>query len=315
MSNSISSAWNPTVYGQRFVEERSRPGVELIQRAKYAASLSKAANPSFDVKVAYDLGCGNGRLLPNLVDAFPSIIKLIGLDHSDEMLADAAAYVKKSTDQSKDLSVNMINADLNHWIAEPKADLLFSNACIQYLPNHMDLLKKLMDNLNIGGVLAIQLPHVLLSPSRIKVYDVLDTMLKSGDIDASVIENVHKTASTVDPAGLIGYHQCLSPLSSHVDVWETIYYHNVSCPVIKGQPCHPVAHFLQGSSIGQISATLPESKRALFMERYVKEMHDVYPVRLEQLADGGSVMHCVFPFSRWFMVAVKKETSENIDYC
>lgn len=307
MSQSVASAWNPSVYGQRFVEERSRPGLELIQRAKYAESQSKLINPEFEVKVAYDLGCGTGRFVPSVLSQFESITQFIGTDSSDKMLQEADAFVKKSiTNQSNSQSIKFINNNLEHFVAEPKADLLFSNAVIHWLPDHMNVLKRLMNQLNTGGILAIQIPNDFHKPSHTAMFDVLHAMERENKLETGFTDKLHSTAAAVDPSGLIGYYNTLRPLSSHLDVWETVYYHNASCPFNPEAPSHPVVHFLQGSSLGQISHAVPEQHRTEFLTRFTSEMNKAYPTRTERNADGSQELHCVFPFSRWFMVAVKK---------
>jgi len=43
-------------------------------------------------------------------------------------------------------------------------DIVFSNACLQWVPNHHQLLKKLMDLLRKNGVLAVQIPYNMREP-------------------------------------------------------------------------------------------------------------------------------------------------------
>lgn len=44
--------------------------------------------------------------------------------------------------------------------ALPKVDLVFANACLQWVPDHPHLLPRLMEQLNPGGALAVQMPIV-----------------------------------------------------------------------------------------------------------------------------------------------------------
>ena len=37
-------------------------------------------------------------------------------------------------------------------------DIIFSNACLQWIPNHEKFIPELMNKLNPGGVLAVQIP-------------------------------------------------------------------------------------------------------------------------------------------------------------
>ena len=65
--------WDPAHY-ERFVEERLRPGRDLIARIEHPGPESMV-----------DLGCGTGRLTEELAARWPGA-DVLGIDRSAEML-------------------------------------------------------------------------------------------------------------------------------------------------------------------------------------------------------------------------------------
>ena len=113
------------------------------------------------------MGCGPGNSTKVLIDKFPTA-KIIGADNSDEMLEKARGLYP---------DIEFINFDANgdlHEINE-KFDMVFSNACIQWLPNHKKLLPKLMTLLNPNGILAIQIPMQREHPVHIIINELVNT--------------------------------------------------------------------------------------------------------------------------------------------
>ena len=111
-----------------------------------------------------------------------------------------------------------------------------------------------------------------------------------------------RTSAHVNEGGLLKYYHHLRGLASYVDVWDVIYYQTVSCPV--GD--HPVAHFLSGSSLNQWLSEMPEGVREEMRGEYVKQVEVAYPTWRTVGADGKEEVTCCFPFSRYFMIAIKK---------
>ena len=88
--------WSPAVYGERFVEERTRPGLELIARAKEAVTLAGKT-----VRTVYDLGCGTGRFIPPLLEALGDVQSVVGVDNSGPMLKKADVWVREELERRK----------------------------------------------------------------------------------------------------------------------------------------------------------------------------------------------------------------------
>ena len=131
-----------------------------------------------------DLGCGPGNSTKVLKDRFPNA-RIVGADNSDEMLE--------------------------------KARELYSNACIQWLPNHKELLPNLMKLLNPNGILAIQIPMQREHPVHIIINDLVKTQKW---ID-KIIPRQYNNLTTEE------YFDVISNLSGDFEIWETTYCHRM----------------------------------------------------------------------------------------
>jgi len=135
------SSWDPTTYG-RFQAERRRPVDDLIARL-----------PRPDYASIADLGCGGGQSTAPLAESFPTAT-IIGYDNSEPMLATARASLPGLT---------FLRADIANW-SDPSAELVFSNAALQWVPGHISVMARLASELPTGGCLAAQFPDNLDEP-------------------------------------------------------------------------------------------------------------------------------------------------------
>lgn len=140
--------WNPARYAQ-FKAERAQPFYDLL------ALVDAGRLPGGR---AVDLGCGTGELTALLHETLQSaasgLVCTVGLDNSPAMLSRAAEY------QSPGLSFEP--GDIASFVAahegQGEFDLVFSNAALQWLPDHPSLIPRLLSCLSPGGQIAIQMP-------------------------------------------------------------------------------------------------------------------------------------------------------------
>lgn len=130
-------SWNPEQY-QKFEEERSLPFYDLI----------KLISPKKEM-VAVDLGCGTGKLTKVLHDTLLSKSTL-GIDASPAMLEESARY--------RQAGLEFTLMDIKDLHMPEKYDLIFSNAALQWVPDHFELFTRLASYLTKGGQFAIQMP-------------------------------------------------------------------------------------------------------------------------------------------------------------
>ncbi|CAM3603131.1 methyltransferase domain-containing protein [Flavobacterium chungbukense] len=129
--------WDPKKYNE-FKTERTKPFDDLVSHI--------VALPNLKV---IDLGCGTGELTKKLSEKLPNST-ILGIDNSAEMLAKAPI--------SKNLTFKELPI-LDQLKEETKWDVIFSNAALQWIDNHGELFPKIIDCLNPGGQLAVQMPQ------------------------------------------------------------------------------------------------------------------------------------------------------------
>jgi trans-aconitate 2-methyltransferase len=250
-------SWDPDRY-LTYADERGRPFVELVARIG-------AGSPSEVV----DLGCGPGNLTGLLAERWPGA-HVVGLDSSPEMVATA-----QGLGQAVDYAV----ADLRDWAPERPVDVLVSNATLQWLPDHLDLLRALVAAVAPGGWFAFQVPGNFDEPSH--------TIRTDLAAEAPYAEHAAGVAvpTSHDPAD---YYDVLTAAGCSVDVWETTYTH-----VLRGED--PVFTWVSGTGARPTLQALPDDLRHGFEAEFRRRLAVAYPTR----ADGTVLL----PFRRVFAVA------------
>ena len=253
--------WNPAQY-LRFAAERSRPAQDLMERVAVAEP---------DGARLFDLGCGTGTGARALKARWPKA-RVTGVDASAPMLAEAKAGGG---------DVVWIEADLAAWRPDRPADLIYSNAALQWLPDHDRLFPSLVDGLKPGGILAIQMPLNHDAPSHRLMVDTADTGPWWRRFAAVPRQPPTRSAGA--------YYDLLAGRVRHLDLWETTYLH-----VLEGD--NPVVEWVKGTGLRPWLEAAGESRDA-FLARYAERIQLAYPKR----ADGRTL----FPFRRLFIVATR----------
>jgi trans-aconitate 2-methyltransferase len=138
-------SWNPEQY-QRFGDERQQPFWDL-------AALVQRDAPALLI----DLGCGTGALTAALHQRLHAA-RTVGVDSSAAMLAEANAL---ATD-----GVSFVQGDISTWRPDAPVAVIFSNAALQWEPDHEQLFARLASLLAPGGELAVQMPANFDHPSH-----------------------------------------------------------------------------------------------------------------------------------------------------
>lgn len=252
--------WDPEQY-HKFTEFRARAGYDLL-----------AQIPMESYQLIYDLGCGTGDLT-RLLQRYWVDARIIGIDSSPEMLAQA---------QQESSSIIWQQHDILTWQPEQAVDLIFSNAALQWLPDHERLLSRLMSYLRPGGVLAIQMSNNFQQASHRNLL----IAARSGPW-RKILEPLLQQNPVLLPEQ---YYEILSPLSSEQNIWQTIYYHPLT-----GE--NPVLEWVKGTFLKPLLDALTEPERTLFLTDYANRIQAAYPVKQNGIT--------FFPFQRLFMVVKK----------
>ena len=252
--------WNATQY-LKFAGARVRPAMDLMAQVPLAAP-----------RTVHDLGCGAGNVTRMLAERWPGA-RVIGIDSSPDMLT-------KARDGGG--TIEWITADIDGWTPEAPAELLYTNAALQWLDHHERLFPRLVDLLAPDGVLAVQMPHIHRAPSH--------TGMREAALAGPWSERlkpVLRPAPVSDPAF---YYDLLAPLTQSLTIWETEYLQ-----VLEGD--NAVVEYTRGTALKPLLDALDEPERSAFLADYTARMADAYPQR----ADGKTL----FPFRRLFIVAVR----------
>ncbi len=130
-------AWNPSQY-ERFRDERRQPFFDLLALVQ--------PRPGMHV---VDLGCGTGELTVELHRRLQAQ-ETLGIDNSAAMLAKSGAFTGDG--------VSFERSDIAAFTASRPFDLVFSNAALHWLPDHVELLQRLTGAVAADGQLAVQVP-------------------------------------------------------------------------------------------------------------------------------------------------------------
>ncbi|GAB3997676.1 trans-aconitate 2-methyltransferase [Nocardioides marmoraquaticus] len=254
----MAVTWDPDRYLQ-FGDHRSRPFLDLLARVG-------AVEPATVV----DLGCGPGTLTRLLAERWPAA-QVLGVDSSPEMVARAEPTSRLAFEVG----------DLRDWEPDAPVDVLLTNATLQWVPDHLDLLPRLLDRVAPGGWFAMQVPGNFAAPS----HALLHQLAAEAPYDAHVREV--ERPSSHDPAT---YLRTLRDLGCEVDAWETTYLHVLPA----ADDPDPVFGWVSGTGARPVLQALPDDLRPGFEATYRARLRAAYPER-----DGVVVL----PFRRVFAVA------------
>jgi trans-aconitate 2-methyltransferase len=253
--------WNANQY-LKFEDERTRPPRDLIARIALA-------HPQRVI----DLGCGPGNSTELLVARYPQA-EVIGLDSSPDMLAQARERLPECA---------FIQADLASWTPPERTDLLFANASFQWLPDHQAVLRRMLQALGPGGVLAVQMPDNLDEPALALMSKVAGRGPWAGNpaLAAAAREPLPRPEA---------YYDLLKPSCAELDIWHTIYNHVMAGPAA-------IVEWFKGSALRPYLSALDPAMVDDFLAAYLDEIKQHYGARYD-----GRVL---LPFPRVFIVAVR----------
>lgn len=257
----IKKDWNPDAY-LTFDRERIQPSIDLVSRIAIE-------NP----RTIIDVGCGPGNSTQILSQRWPEG-EITGIDNSPNMIERATRDFPNQ---------NWILLDAGRDAIPGTYDIVFSNAAIQWIPNHFQLFEKFKAILSDNGILAVQLPLLFDMPlgqsiARISREDPWSIATR----DANDQFTIHTISD---------YYDFLSPLFSSVEIWTSDYFHvmdsaDAILEMIRSTGLRPYLDRLQN-----------ETEKRGFEQRVLADIKRTYPSQ-----KNGKVL---FPFKRLFFVGKK----------
>lgn len=254
-------SWNSDQY-LKFAAERTQPAVDL------------AARIALDVpRRAIDLGCGPGNSTSVLARRWPAA-ELTGLDSSAAMLATARKDFPAWT---------WLEADIATWCASESFDVVFTNAALQWVPDHARTFPHLLAQVAPGGAFAVQMPANFDAPPHRVMRELGASAAWRGHF-ASPPREWH-----VHPPEF--YYDALAPHASRVDLWTTDYLHVLA-------DLDGIVEWYKGTGLRPWLDALPDADtRTRFLADYRAALAPHFPPR----ADG----RVLFPFRRLFGIAYR----------
>jgi len=255
--------WDPAQYLQ-FGDARARPFADLMSRV-----------PAEDPGLVVDLGCGPGNLTRSLAQRWPDA-DVVGVDSSSEM-------VERAIDEGEGPRLKFVLADLREWKSERPVDVLTSNATLQWVPRHLDLLPRLVAAVRPGGWLAFQVPGNFAEPCHTELAALRETPRWRQRLAGLEIERpVSEEPST--------YLDSLERLGCSVDVWETTYLQ-----VLQGPDA--IVSWMTGTGLRPVLGVLDDTERDELLADYRTRVAPAYP---------ATATGTVLPYRRIFAVAQRE---------
>lgn len=235
--------WDAAQY-LKFERERTQPAVDLAQRIGLQAPAR-----------LLDVGCGPGNSTAVLRRRYPDA-ELLGIDSSPEMIAAARRA-------HPDLRFQLCDVREEITLPGPAFDVVFSNACLQWVPGHRALLPRLMALLRKGGVLAVQMPVN---------YDEPIHRILRGLAAADPWKEKLGAPRGMFVLGEEDYFDLLSEIAADFTLWRTTYFHRIASHT-------ELMDWYRGSGLRPYLQALSPRDGAAFEKEVLARLKKAYPMQ------------------------------------
>jgi len=230
--------WNPAQY-ERFRAEREQPFHDLV------ALITR--RPAGRV---VDLGCGTGQLTAGLHRELAAD-ETVGVDSSEAML-----------ERCREIDVAGVRferGDISAWEPDAPFDVVFSNAALQWVPDHPALLVRLRSMLADRGEMAVQVPA-----NFDHVSHELAAEIAREEPFASAMGGYVRTFSVMAPEA---YATLLHDLGFERQVVRMQVYGHVL------ESSDAVVEWVRGTLLTDYESRLPDATYQEFVARYRERLH------------------------------------------
>lgn len=243
--------WDPRQYAL-FGTHRGRPFADLLARVD-----------AQDPLLVVDLGCGDGPLTLGLAARWPGA-RVVGVDSSPDMLGAARALDTEGR-------VEWVEARAEDWdpatLGAP-VDVLVTNALLQWVPGHLDLVPRWVRALAPDGWFALQVPANFDAPSHRLMREVAARHPRA----AELLPLLERAAAVAPPRE---YLAALARLGLEPDVWTPTYEH-VLDPA--GEQASPVLEWVRATGLRPVLGVLTDdAERTAFLDDYAAALARAYP--------------------------------------
>jgi len=249
----VTADWSPAQY-ERFKDERSRPFFDLLALVE----------PRPATRVV-DLGCGTGELTREMHRRLGAA-ETLGVDSSVAMLAKTSAFAGGG--------LTFARGDIADFSDAAGFDLVFSNAALQWLPDHERLFARVAALVRPGGQIAVQMPANFDHPSHV----VADEVAREPEFRAA-LGGHERRAPVLAPESYAALLHRLGFRAQHVRL--QVYAHELSSR-------DEVVEWVRGTLLTDYQKRLAPSEFERFLARYREAL-------LPRLADERPFF---YPFKR-----------------
>ncbi|HXZ99422.1 MAG TPA: methyltransferase domain-containing protein [Candidatus Binatia bacterium] len=232
---SVASAWDPAQYN-RFAAERQQPFWDL------RSLLEPVAAP-----LVADLGCGDGRLTAALHRDLAAR-RTDGIDLSETMLAAASARAEPN--------LRFSHGDIGAWSGSGY-DVVFSNAALQWAPDHRAVLERWRGSLADGGQLAVQMPANADHPSHTVLVELAADWIGPAAPPDPVATNVLRPEEYSGLLDQLGFDRQVVRLQ--------VYPHRLAS-------AQEVVEWMRGTSLNRFKASMGSQEYSRFVEEYRRRL-------------------------------------------
>lgn len=254
-------SWDSKQY-LKFKNERTQPSIDLADRL---TTQSPAA--------IIDVGCGPGNSSAVLKKRYPNAA-VTGADNSENM-------VTAAKEKYPDIEFILCDASKDLGKLNGKFDIVFSNACIQWVPDHPKLLREMMSLLNESGELAVQIPKNQDEPIHKIIGDVSSSEKWRDKFNSP---RIFYTLSSEE------YYDILAENSSDFEMWQTTYFHRMESHA-------DIMEWYKSTGLRPYLESLSDTDSKEFEKDIFTEVKKAYPKQ----ANG----EIIFRFPRLFFKAIK----------
>ncbi len=178
---------------------------------------------------------------------------------------------------------NWLLADVVNWSPAKPVDLLYSNAALQWLPDHDTLIPRLFTLVAPGGALAFQIPSSTFATVRKLIHEISH--------EPAWDARMHDARNALTMESPAFYYDALIGQATELDIWETEYNHIMNSKAA-------IVDWIASTGLRPFLAALDsDGERDTFLAELHRRVNDEY----ESTIDGK----VLYPFRRTFVIAYR----------
>jgi trans-aconitate 2-methyltransferase len=170
---------------------------------------------------------------------------------------------------------------IEDWSAGKPHDVVFSNAALQWVRDHVTLTRQLFAQVAPDGALAFQIPSGTFAQVRVFIHEIATDPAWTHRMDGA------RMALTMEEPHV--YYDALATRARSIDLWETEYHHVMESP-------QAIVEWISSTGLRPfLNALEKDSDRQRFVKLLTQRVTESYQTR----SDG----RVLFPFKRTFVIA------------